>query len=111
MILRVALLIVSYLILGAHFLREGEIVLTVFCLFIPFLLFIKKKWSLIVIQLFTFGGVLVWIQTLFLLINARMDMGEPWLRMAVILSAVILLTLISAFLLNSKIIKNKYSKF
>ena len=108
MILRIILLILTYLLLGAHFLREGEMILALSCLFIPFLLFIKRKWSIKVIQIFTYGGVLVWIKTLFVLINSRMDMGQPWIRMTIILFAVMLFTLISGFLLNSKVIKDKY---
>ena len=110
MILRIVLLIISYLLLIAHFLREGEVLLTALYLLVPFFLIIKKKWSLILLQIFIYGGVLVWIQTLFSLIVARIDMGAPWLRMAIILGVVILITLISGLLLNSRLIKEKYSK-
>ena len=108
MIFRIILLIISYLLLAAHFLREGEMILTIACLFIPFLLFIKKRWSLTVVQIFTYGGVLVWIQTLFLLVNARLNMGESWMRMAIILGVIILLTLTSGLLLNSNQFKKNY---
>jgi len=111
MILRIVLLIISSLLLGAHFLREGKIFLTVLYLVLPLLFFLKKKWSLILLQIFIYAGVLVWVQTLISLIVARIDMGAPWLRMAIILGVVILITLISGLLLNSRLIKEKYSKF
>ncbi len=110
MISRVVLIILSYILLSAHFLRDGEIALTLFYLFIPFLLFIKKRWSIIVVQIFTYGGVLVWFYTLYVLINVRMSLGIPWVRMAIILVAVIILTLISGLLLNSQVVKEKYKK-
>jgi len=84
-------------------------ILAISCFFILFLLFIKKKWCIIVIQIFTYGGVIVWIQTLIELINLRIDTGEPWLRMTFILIVIIILTLISGLLLNTKIIKEKYN--
>lgn len=110
MILRVVLIILTYILLSAHFLREGEMVLTVFYLFIPFLLFIKKRWSIIIVQIFTYGGVLVWFFTLYILINERMALGIPWVRMAIILGVVIIFALISGLLLNSPVVKEKYKK-
>lgn len=111
MIFRIVLIILSYILLGAHFLREGEMLLAAFCLVFPLLLLIKKKWSLLVVQIFIYGGVLVWIQTLLLLINERMTFDLPWIKMAIILGGVIIFTLTSGLLLNSKVIKEKYYNF
>ncbi len=108
MILRVVLIILSSVLLSAHFLREGEILLTAAYLFLPLLLLIKRRWVLIVLQIFTYGGVLVWFYTLYVLINERMSLGIPWVRMAIILAVVIIITLISGLLLNSKVVKEKY---
>ncbi len=108
MILRTVLLIISHLLLIAHFLREGKIFLAVLYLLLPFLFFIKKKWSLIFLQISAYLGVIVWLQTVFMLISERIDLGIPWLRMAIILGVVTIFTLLSGLLLNSKIIKSRY---
>lgn len=108
MILRIILLIISYLILSAHFFREGEIVLTAVYLFLPFLLFIKNRWSIIFLRIFSYGGVIIWLQTIYVLAFARISMGEPWLKMAIILGAVTVFTLYAGLLLNSKKMKSKY---
>ena len=44
MALRIVLLVFAYLLLGAHFLRIGNLVLRVFCVLSPFLLFIRKRY-------------------------------------------------------------------
>jgi len=108
MILRISLLIITYLLLSAHFLRDGDTLLSIACLIIPFLLFIKKKWSLIVVQLFTYLGVIVWIMTLINLINERVQSNDQWIRMILILLLIIALTTYVSIFLNSKIIKDKY---
>jgi len=111
MIRRISLLILTYLLLSAHFFRDGNLLLSIASLVIPFLLFVKKKWCLIVVQLFTYGGVIVWIITLITLVNARVNTGEPWLRMALILLAVIVMTISTGLFLNSKVFKEKYFNF
>ena len=42
--------IVSSLVLGAHFLRDGPILLTVLSLLFPALLFIKRAWAARLVQ-------------------------------------------------------------
>ena len=108
MILRIVLLIISYLLLSAHFFREGETILTAVYLFLPLLFFIKKRWSLIFLQLFSYGGFIIWLQTIFVLTSARIQLGEPWLRMVIILGVVAIFTLLAGLLLNSNKIKSKY---
>lgn len=111
MIIKIIILILTYLLLGAHFFRDGETFLSIVCIFIPLLLLIKKKWCLLFVKLFTYGGVIVWIFTLITLINERVNTGEPWLRMAVILLAVIVMTISTSLFLNSKVFKEKYFNF
>ena len=50
MILRVILYVVAALLIAAHFLRQGNIALTVLCLLTPLLFFYRRRWSLIVLQ-------------------------------------------------------------
>jgi len=54
LILSILLVIIACLLLGAHFLRAGQILLTIGCVVFPLLLVIKARWSLRLIQLVMF---------------------------------------------------------
>ncbi len=106
---RMLLLILSSLVLGAHFLRRGQVFLTLICVAIPFLLLIRKRWVLVVVQVLMYAGSLLWLATLVPLAIQRMGSGEAWLRMTLILAVVALMTLGSGLLMNSKTLRDKYS--
>ena len=108
MLLSVILLIIAAVGLAAHFLRNGELLLVTVCLLLPLLLFLKKRWSLIVLQLFAYLGTLVWVQTAVQIVQERVALGRPWARMVVILGTVALLTALAGLLLNSAVVKEKY---
>jgi hypothetical protein len=110
MILRVVAVILVFLILGVHFLREGNLTLMFICFFVPFLLLIKRRWSLIVIQVCTYGGGFVWLYTMVLLVQERMLLGSSWVRMAVILSVVAMFTGITGALLHASFIEERYPR-
>ncbi len=103
-----AILVLCFLILGAHFLRDGNTLgMTVF-LAAPLLLFVKKRWSLILIQILLALGAIIWIDTTYSLVQTRIEIGSPWIRMAGILVAVTLLTIYSVVILNSNMMKERY---
>ena len=106
--LRATLVIITFLLLSAHFLRDDQIFYTIIFLLLPFLLLVKKRSSIIIVQIFSFIGVIVWLQTALKLIQERIMMDVSWTRMMIILSVVIILTGLSGFLLNSTVIKEKY---
>jgi hypothetical protein len=108
MILRIIPLILATLIISAHFFRHYSYPLMIISLLVPFLLLIKKRWVLIVIQLFALAGAGVWVNTIFVIAKMRMHYGEDWKRMAVILGTVALFTACSGLLLNLKKVKEKY---
>ncbi len=108
MILRVILLSFSFLLLAAHFSRIGMTAMSIISLLIPFLLFIKKRWVLIFIQVACYTAALEWVRTIFSYIKIREEYGEAWGRLAIILGAVALVTALSGVLLNFGKIKEKY---
>lgn len=101
-------LLLSSLITSAHFYRHYNYPLMIVSILVPLLLLIKKRWVLIVIQLFALAGAGVWIYTIVIIADERMRSGEPWIRMAVILGGVALFTLLSGLLLNLKKVKENY---
>lgn len=96
------------LLLSAHFLRQGNLGLTGVCLLAPLLLLVKKRWSLLVLQGLAYLGALIWLRTAIILIQQRLALGEPWFRIALILGAVALLTVVAGLLLNTAAVRAKY---
>ncbi len=108
MLLRTIMIIIASLMLGAHFMRDSHLLLTLVCILTPFILLIKERWSLIVLQALMYIGGCVWISTLIGIAQRRILSGEPWSRMAYILGAIALFTILSGLLLNSPKVKEKY---
>lgn len=108
MLLRIFPLILSCLMMSAHFYRHFNYPLMAISLLVPFLLLIKKRWALYVIQVLALAGAGVWVNTIVVIADARISYGTPWIRMAVILGAIAIFTLCSGLLMNLKKIKEKY---
>jgi hypothetical protein len=67
----------------------------------PLLFFLKRRWSVVLLQLSAFGATGVWIATAIGTVELRRQFGQPWLSAAAILAAVSLFTLVAGLLLNS----------
>ncbi|HIJ79742.1 MAG: hypothetical protein OEY01_13485 [Desulfobulbaceae bacterium] len=102
--------ILSFLILAAHFLRYSDFPLMVIALMIPTLLFIKNRWVPRIIQLCLAIGAMEWLSTMFFLIQARQHTGADWQRLAVIMSLIALFTLLSGMVFLNKKLKGRYQK-
>lgn len=98
----------SSVLLAAHFSRVDLKGIALLCLLFPLGLLIKKRWALRIFQLYLFFGAGVWIQRTLVLRSLRIEAGEPWLRMVLILGGVPIFTLISALVLEKKRFKEKY---
>ena len=88
--------LLSHVLLAAHFLRAGHWPLVIASLALPLLLVARRPWAARLVQVAQVLGALEWAHTLFSLVRLRMAIQEPWTRMALILGAVALLTLASA---------------
>jgi len=87
--------VLSFLLLAAHFLRAGQILGVAVCLLLPLLLGVRRAWSVWVLR----GALAVvglwWVRILAAIAAERRSLGEPWLRMALILGGVALVAWIS----------------
>ena len=88
--------VLSFLVLAAHFLRGGSLLLVIVMLGAPLLLLARERWAARVLQAALLLGALEWIRTLVTLTSARLEAGEPFLRMAVILAVVAAVAVLSA---------------
>jgi uncharacterized membrane protein HdeD (DUF308 family) len=108
MALRLSLFVTAAVLLGAHFLRAGNLALVALCLAAPLLFFYRKRWSLIVLQVLAYGAAATWIAVGIQLVRLRQQLGQPWTVATMILGTVALFTLLAGLLLNSRAIRERY---
>ncbi len=108
MSLRISLYIVAALLLGAHFLRAGDLALVALCVAAPLLFLYRGRWSLLALQFLAYCATGTWIGVAIRLIQLRQQSGQPWSAAALILGSVALLTLVAGLLLNSRAIRERY---
>ena len=106
--LRISLFVLAALLLGAHFLRLGNLGRVALCLATPLLFAWRRRWSLILLQFMAYGATVSWIVTAIELIRLRQSIGRPWLLAAAILGAVALLSFLAGLLLNSGSARERY---
>lgn len=100
--------ILSVLLLGAHFYRAGWLVLTGLCVVLLFLLFLRKPWVPRLFQAVLLLGAAEWFRTLYVFASMRIAFGEPWTRLALILGGVALFTALSALVFQARRLKAFY---
>lgn len=106
--LRLAPVILSYLLLAAHFFRSGNLLLVAVCLFLSLALTVPRRWAARLVQAGLLLGAAEWIRTLIAIASRREAVGEPWVRMAVILGAVAGLTLLSILVFRGRPVRERY---
>jgi len=107
-VLRLFPVIFSFLILSAHFSRAGSPLLTIIFLLLPILLFIKKAWVVRLIQIFLVIGSIEWIRILFVYVNERQAIEEPYIRLVIILGIVAFLTGLSTLVFRNQALRERY---
>ena len=107
--IRLLPVIISFLLMSAHFYRAGHVALTIFCFLSLFLLALKKTWIPRLFQLLLIGGALEWLRTLYNFAQVRIAFDQPWTRLAIILGTLALLTALSGLVFTNKALKDRYS--
>ncbi len=107
-VLKLSPVILSALLLAAHFFRIGNDAIVILCICLPFLLIVKNKWTVRILQLFLLGGSIEWFRTLYMSVELRMQLNESWLRLAIILGLVAVFTALSALVFRFKTIRKMY---
>lgn len=100
--------VISFILLAAHFMRGDQTILVVITLFLPCILFLGKGWAARIVQIALVLGSVEWIRTLVELQALRTEHGLPWLRLAIIIGTVALCTGCSALVFFHKSLKRKY---
>ena len=102
------LILLSLAVLGAHFLRDGNMPLVVACLILIALLPVRSILIARLAQLALVLGSIEWLWTLYRLLEVRIALGQPYMRMVVILAVVAALTLSAALAFRTRTLTDFY---
>ena len=109
LIFRLIPVLISFALIAAHFSRADQPILLVISLAIPFILFIKKRIVVRIIQIVLIFAGAEWIRAMLSYIEVRKSVGDDWTRLAIILSVVAIYTAASGLFLQNKKILNSYN--
>ncbi len=101
-------IVLSLIVLAAHFLRAGNLLVVLAALGLVALLPLRRPWVARLVQVVLVIGALEWTRTLATLAIRRSEEGEPFLRMALILGAVTAVTLVSGLLFETPALRGRY---
>ena len=100
--------VLSLVILGAHFMRYGSSMGVIGSLVLVDLLMVRRPWVARLMQVVLILGALEWVRTIYELAQVRAALGQSSTRMIVILSVVVAITICSALLFQSQALKRIY---
>jgi len=102
-------LIISFVLLSAHFYRSGLVIASGFCIAMPLLLLVRDSWVPRLLQVLLLLGALEWLRTLYSFAQMRIAFEQPWTRLAIILGAVALFTALSGLVFRTKTLRKRYA--
>jgi hypothetical protein len=101
-------IVLSLVVLGAHFMRYGNNIGVAVAAVLIVMLFIRQWWVARLVQIALLLGALEWSYTIWELVQLRAAHGLPYVRMVVILGTVAAVTLCSALLFQTATLKKIY---
>jgi hypothetical protein len=109
MVVRLLPVLLSAVLMAAHFSRHDLPVLIVVSLAFPLVLLLRRPWVPRVVQAALLLAALEWVRTGIVLGRMRLEAGEPWVRMAAILAAVAVVTAASALVFRNPVVRARYT--
>ncbi len=100
--------IVSFLLLAAHFLRSANYLAVLGLLALVPLLALRRAWVRLVARATLWLGSAVWLYTIARFTAERLRLGQPYLRMVLILGAVALFTALAALAFGTRRLRAWY---
>lgn len=98
----------SLLVLAAHYLRGGNLLMVLVLLGIVGVLAVRRPWAARAAQVALAFGVVEWIRTMVVLAAERAKAGEPGERMVLILGSVALVTGLSILVFGTARLRARY---
>ena len=107
LVARLILPFLALLLLAAHFYRADLMPLAVLSAALTLLLAVPRPWAARTLQVALVLGALEWLRTLAALAAMRVALGQPYLRLVLILGAVAAFTLIAAWVLQHRALRGR----
>ncbi|MBI3450129.1 MAG: hypothetical protein HY049_14595 [Acidobacteria bacterium] len=101
--------VLSLVVLGAHFLRAGDKVMVGALLAVLALLPVRRRWAARTVQVVLVLGAAEWVRTLARLVAERESAAKPVVRLSLILGGVALTTALSALVYRSARLRSWYA--
>jgi hypothetical protein len=101
-------IVLSLIVLGAHFMRYGNTMGVIGSVALIALLFVRRPWVARMVQAALVLGALEWLHTLYQLMQLRIALDQPFTRMIIILGAVAAVTACSSLLFQLRPLKAIY---
>ena len=100
--------VVGFVLLAAHFFRGGDQLAALISILLIILVFVRRPWAARVIQVCLVLGSVEWLRSTISLIHSRSEMGQPFLRLAIILGGVALFTALSSLVFRTSKLKGHF---
>lgn len=98
----------ALLLLAAHFYRADGLPLAVLSVALVSLLAVPRPWAARILQAALVLGAVEWLRTLAAFAAMRVAVGQPYLRLAVILGAVAAFTLVAAWMFQQRALSARF---
>ena len=105
LVARLLLPFLALLLLAAHFYRAGWMWLAALSAALILLLAVPRPWAARTLQVALVLGAFEWLRTLAAFAAMRMALGQPYLRLALILGAVAAFTLLAAWVFQQRALR------
>jgi len=103
--------VLSLIVLGAHFFRAGNLFMIFAVLCLLGLLAVRRVWAARIVQVALVLGAIEWVRTLVSLAGQRSRAGEPVVRLILILGSVALVTGLAALMFSAGPLREKYRQW
>jgi len=108
LVARLILPFLALLLLAAHFYRADWMPLAVLSAALTLLLAVPRPWAARTLQVALVLGALEWLRTLAAFAAMRVAVGQPYLRLALILGAVAAFTLLAAWVFQHRALRSRF---
>lgn len=99
---KIILTVLNFVVLAAHFFRGGHVLFAVVSIGLPFFLLLQNETTQKILRIASYITAGFWLETMLALVEKRVELGQPWIRMACILSFVALLNIVVGLLHEKK---------
>ena len=108
LVARLILPLLALLLLAAHFYRADRMALAVLCAALTLLLAVPRPWAARTLQAALVLGAVEWLRTLASFAATRVAVGQPYLRLVLILGAVAAFTLLAAWVFQHRAVRSRF---